>query len=207
MTSYDQIANDFQTGDILLFAGVSLESRLIEDIDRSRFSHVGIAVRLPGYDAPLLWSSDTIATLKDPLADKPQAGVHLIDLRDTLAFLLNETTSQKKPPYTFARRALTANRDVKFYQDLQAFMQKIDGRAFPSLAKMAEHFLEGKLGIRVSLRTFFCAELIADTYEHLGLLPTKRLINSYSPGTFAQGHSLHLIGGGALGPEQPFTYP
>jgi hypothetical protein len=207
VTSYAQIADQFQTGDIVLFEGVSLESRLIEDIDRSRFSHVGIAVRLPGYDAPLLWSSDTIATLKDPLADKPEAGVHLIDLRETLTFLLNETTTQKKPPYTFARRALTADRSVKFYQDLQAFMHTIDGRAFPSLAKMAEHFLEGNLGIRVSLRTFFCAELVADTYEHVGLLSNKRLVNSYSPGTFAQNHSLTLLSGASLGAEQPFSYP
>jgi len=206
VTSYDQIASTLQTGDILLFDGVSLESRLIEDIDRSRFSHVGMAVRLPGYDAPLLWSSDTIATLKDPLADKAHAGVHLLDLRQTLQFLLEETTREKKPPYSFARRALTATRDLKFYQALEAFMHKIDGRAFPSLAKMAEHFLEGTLGIKVSLRTFFCAELIADTYEHLGLLPTKRLVNSYSPGSFAQEHPLQLIDA-RLGPEEPFTYP
>ena len=110
MIPYDQIADQLQTGDIVLFRGVSLESRLIEDIDRSRYSHVGIAVRLPGYDSPLLWSSDTIATLKDAVDNRPQAGVHLIGLRETLGFLLNETNSQKKPPYTFARRALTTSR-------------------------------------------------------------------------------------------------
>lgn len=207
MIPYDQIADQLQTGDIVLFQGVSLESRLIEDIDRSRYSHVGIAVRLPGYDGPLLWSSDTIATLKDAVDNRPQAGVHLIGLRETLTFLRNETNSQKKPPYTFARRALTTSRDAGFDQALEAFMRSVDGRAFPSLKKMAEHFIEGSLGIKVSLRTFFCAELAADTYVHLGLLPKSRLINSYSPGTFAQGHGLQLTGGAALGPEQAFSYP
>lgn len=207
MVPYEQIADQFQTGDIVLFQGVSLESRLIEDIDRSRYSHVGIAVRLPGYDAPLLWSSDTIATLQDSIDNRPQAGVHLIGLRDTLAYLLNETSTQKKPPYTFTRRALVATRDAGFDQALEAFMHSVDGRAFPSLKKMAEHFLEGSLGIKVSLRTLFCAELAADTYVHLGLLPKSRLVNSYSPGTFSESHGLQLTGGAALGAEQSFSYP
>lgn len=44
--AYSSIKDQLQTGDVILFHGPSAESVLIEKLDKSPFSHVGIVVYL-----------------------------------------------------------------------------------------------------------------------------------------------------------------
>ena len=55
-TSLPEIHSDdlFQTGDILLFKGTSILSRIIEYVSSSPYSHVGIILRDPWYISPSL---------------------------------------------------------------------------------------------------------------------------------------------------------
>ena len=52
----------------------------------------------------------------------------------------------------------------------------------------------------MSLTDVYCAELVAVTYERMGLLGTDRPPNWYDPGTFWSGDRLQLVGA-ELGPE------
>ncbi len=44
-----------------------------------------------------------------------------------------------------------------------------------------------------SLETIYCAELVATSYQHMGLLPTDRPASWYDPGRFWSGDHLQLV--------------
>ena len=64
--------------------------------------------------------------------------------------------------------------------------------------------MRGRVPLRpkadASLESAFCAEIVAVTYEEMGLLP-KRRPNWYDPGRFWSGDDLDLLGGAKLGRE------
>ena len=80
---------------------------------------------------------------------------------------------------------------------------RLDGTPFPSTARLAGRWLQGRLpgrGHAAALDTAFCAEIVALTYESMGLLPTRRP-NWYDPGRFWSGDDLQLREGARLGKE------
>ena len=55
------------------------------------------------------------------------------------------------------------------------------------------------------LETAYCAEVVAVTYEEMGLLDSERRPNWYDPGRFWSGDRLPLTGGFRLGGEIAVT--
>ena len=47
----------------------------------------------------------------------------------------------------------------------------------------------------------YCAQLLAITFRHMGLLDPKKPANWYDPGTFWSGDRLELANGATLGGE------
>ncbi|MFB9239106.1 hypothetical protein ACFFWC_26855 [Plantactinospora siamensis] len=58
-----------------------------------------------------------------------------------------------------------------------------------------------------ALETAYCAEVVAVTYEEMGLLPAGRRPNWYDPGRFWSGDDLALTGGARLGAEIAVRIP
>ncbi|MDO3687255.1 hypothetical protein [Micromonospora sp. C28ISP2-4] len=58
-----------------------------------------------------------------------------------------------------------------------------------------------------ALETAYCAEVVAVTYEAMGLLPAGRRPNWYDPGRFWSGDDLALRGGAHLGAEIEVRIP
>jgi hypothetical protein len=58
----------------------------------------------------------------------------------------------------------------------------------------------------VSLEDLYCAELVAITFERMGLLDGRRPSNWYDPGKFWSGDRLELVGA-TLGPEIAVDVP
>ncbi|WBB75515.1 hypothetical protein O7602_08390 [Micromonospora sp. WMMD1128] len=58
-----------------------------------------------------------------------------------------------------------------------------------------------------ALETAYCAEVVAVTYEAMGLLPAGRRPNWYDPGRFWSGDGLALTGGARLGAEIEVRIP
>ncbi len=75
-----------------------------------------------------------------------------------------------------------------------------DGRRFPTSMGLAKHWVKGRLRRGVSTEDLYCAELVATTFERIGLLDGGRPANWYDPGKFWSGDRLELEGA-ALGPE------
>jgi hypothetical protein len=44
-----------------------------------------------------------------------------------------------------------------------------------------------------SAETIYCAELVAATYQHMGLLPKRRPAAWYDPGRFWSGDRIELV--------------
>ncbi|MBO4209272.1 hypothetical protein [Micromonospora echinofusca] len=68
---------------------------------------------------------------------------------------------------------------------------------------------EGRgVGVRDrALETAYCAEVVAVTYQAMGLLPAGRRPNWYDPGRFWSGDDLDLLGGARLGDEIQVRIP
>ncbi|MFD0821025.1 hypothetical protein ACFQ0D_22585, partial [Micromonospora zhanjiangensis] len=58
-----------------------------------------------------------------------------------------------------------------------------------------------------ALETAYCAEVVAVTYEAMGLLPAGRRPNWYDPGRFWSGDDLELADGARLGSEIMVSIP
>ncbi len=208
MTTLNTIISELSTGDLILFHGFGIESEIIEFVDDSPYSHVAMVMKIPELsDKPLLWSSDEITTLNDFLNSGLHAGVHLMDLRSVLD-LTASRTNKKNQHYTYSWRKLNYNKNESFMKTLETFMRSVDGRAFPTLEGMAEHYAEGKLGKRANQKTFFCSQLATNTYIHVGIFPNSLIDNSVAPGDFGDNHSSKLPwqNNASLAKEVHFTH-
>jgi hypothetical protein len=78
---------------------------------------------------------------------------------------------------------------------------RLDGTPFPSTAALAGRWLRGRLKRAASVESTYCAEVVASTYQAMGLLAGTRPANYYDPGRFWSGDRLELLGGARLGDE------
>jgi hypothetical protein len=76
---------------------------------------------------------------------------------------------------------------------LLEIIDRFDGRPFPSAVQLISGWLRGRARRTSSLETVFCAELIATTYQHMGLLARTRPASWYDPGRFWSGDWIPLL--------------
>jgi hypothetical protein len=85
---------------------------------------------------------------------------------------------------------------------LMEVIQRFDGRAFPTGVGLVRQWATGRVRRRESkLETIYCAELVAATYQHMGLLPGKRPASWYDPGRFWSGDRIDMVPPFSLAPE------
>ncbi|HEU4965358.1 MAG TPA: hypothetical protein VFV52_16145 [Bacilli bacterium] len=192
---YQDIVNTLQTGDLLLCHGLEVQSLRIQALEGSMWSHVGMIVKLPEFDEPLLWQSYPLDTIPDVELHKIKAGPMLVPLHTQLVSAVEEMHDSM-----FAIRHLNnVERTPEMMKAFLDFVNEAHKATFPTEMQMYLEALEGKLGIRAPYSNYFCSELVAETYMRLGLLPARPVANSYEPKDFSdQGH-LPLQKGATLG--------
>jgi hypothetical protein len=90
---------------------------------------------------------------------------------------------------------------------------RLDGTPFPSVARLSSRWLRGRVPpVRraqrdADLETAYCAEIVAVTYEAMGLLPGGRRPSWYDAGRFWSGDDLRLSEGARLGGEIAVQIP
>lgn len=214
---YDDVAPTLQTGDVALFHGNSWISKAIQKATGNPYSHVGMVVRIqdvdPGgsivgadpdkvyfFESTLRRESlpDYLDHFYDIEKGEPPThpGVQLVLLRDAFSHYDCQKVG------TFNVRRLRGARTPEMRGALSIFMRQVDRRPFPKLVQMLAHWLEGLFGWPCSLNTFFCAELVAASYQHMGILPGIHPPNHYAPGDFSsERDGLPLEGGYEMGDE------
>jgi hypothetical protein len=202
----DEAVELTRTGDIWLFRGGSAADRAIQLTTNSPINHVGMAIVLDDLP-PLMWHAELGRSLQDVWSGNHQRGVQLHDLRDAVTVWAHR----------YRQRAWLRQLDHPITRETEdavlRTVARLDGTPFPSTARLASRWLRGRIpmfrqGERdLKLETAYCAEVVAVTYEEMGLLPAGRRPNWYDPGRFWSGDDLDLGRGAKLGEEIAVDVP
>ena len=175
------------TGDLWLFRGSSLADRAIQTVTNSPVNHVGMVVAIDDLP-PLLWHAELGRSLVDVWTGKRQRGVQLHLLADAVR-TWNERYGQRA-----WMRQLEGAIERHHEDRLLQMIDRFDGRTFPTTPGLARQWLTGRVRrCASSLETVYCAELVATTYQHMGLLPARRPASWYDPGRFWSGDRIELV--------------
>lgn len=214
---FDQAVSQTRTGDLWLFRGRSGADRAIQSLTNAPVNHVGMAVVLDDLP-PLLWHAELGRALPDAWSGRRHRGVQLHDLRDAVLQWgrrygqrgwLRQLAGPTEPAVT-----------PEMEDALLGTIARLDGTPFPSTARLAGRWVRGRLPAlrrrgrtpaaddeEDSLESAYCAEVVAVTYEDMGLLPGDRRPNWYDPGRFWSGDGLALREGYRLGGEIAVALP
>jgi len=182
------------TGDVWLFRGRSIADRAIQTVTNSPVNHVGMVVALDDLP-PLLWHAELGRALPDVWSGEHQRGVQLHKLRDAA-----RTWHERYGQRAFVRQ-LEGTITREHENRLMEIIERLDGRAFPTGIGLARQWITGRIRRRSSLQTVYCAELVATTYQQMGLLPDRRPPSWYDPGRFWSGDRIELVKPFALAEE------
>jgi hypothetical protein len=174
------------TGDLWLFRGRSLGDRAIQAVTNSPVNHVGMVVALDDLP-PLLWHAELGRSLPDVWTGNRQRGVQLHLLADAVR------TWRERYGQRAWLRQLEGTIERHHEDRLMEVIDRFDGRPFPTTPGLARQWLTGRWRRSSSLETIYCAELVATTYQHMGLLPRRRPASWYDPGRFWSGDRIALV--------------
>ena len=183
-----------RTGDLWLFRGRSAADQAIRALTNSPVNHVGMAIVLDDLP-PLLWHAELGQSLPDVWTGTHHRGVQLHDLHAAVTVWVTKYNQrawlrQLDPPVT-----------TEIEDDVLQVIARMDGTPFPGMVSLARRWARGRIRRPAPLETTYCAEVVAGTYQAMGLLTTNRPTNWYDPGSFWSGDRLELLGGATLGAE------
>jgi hypothetical protein len=199
----DDAAALARTGDVWLFRGRSGADRVIRTFTNAPVNHVGMAVVIDDLP-PLMWHAELGQSLPDMWAGKHQRGVQLHDLRDAVLTWCNKYGQQAW--FRQLQGPVTRQTEDAVLQTIA----RLDGTPFPSTAQLAGGWLRARLPgaeQRASAETAFCADVLARTYQAMGVIGAERPPAFYDPGSFWSGDDLLLRPGWHLGPEVAVLLP
>lgn len=198
-----ELAPTMQTGDLILFAGTSNESRWIEALTNGPFSHATMVVRTADSAAPWMWQEAPEAIAPDPRTGKSTTGAQLGDAEQATQVIQGMGDAPFYVPLTWER---PADLDAR----IDAIIEEYEGVPFGTVLQMALDYGIGKLyNQSTGLTTMYCVELVAVTYQALGLLTDVHPPNWYAPNSFGPDEQAQLPwapgGQASLGVPVPIT--
>ena len=214
--AWADLVGNLNTGDILSFAGDNGLDYAIQMVEGQPYTHVGIVIK-NGSD---LWFWDAPGggnLFPDPVSGNPaQTGARVADLNTIVSYYMSAAggevemwVRQLNPPVTPEQQA-----------SLMTFVELADGTPFPgSDLKIPAPWNLGTgfaaswaFGVKAKgtiAGTFFCAQLAAQSYMSMGLLPIWPWpANAYDPASFnSQDPTVLPLRGVSLTATQQVTYP
>jgi len=208
LKSLEEIADTITCGSVLLCSGTAAESRLIEEVDGTDFSHSAMIVRFHEDPCLYLWTADTVDKIPDHIhkeSNPDHPGTHLLALKEYLANLDKFYPSPDGSKYRFAFARLDGV-DVD-ENKLWEVMFEYDGTPFPPTKQEFEHWLEGQLDIDSGMQNSFCAQMVANTFQKMGWLKSNHPPNHFNPGSYAKTAEINseMKDGAILEKPQYFT--
>jgi hypothetical protein len=198
--SLAEAASLTRSGDVWLFTGRSVADRAIRAATNSPVNHVAMVLAIEDLP-PLLWHAELGRSLPDVWTGEHQRGAQLHRLIDATTTWVHRYGQQ-----AFFRQ-LEPHATPAMEDAALGVVEEYTGRRFPRTAGLARHWLLGRARRTVSMEDLYCAELVAITYQRMGLLDDGRPPNWYDPGKFWSGDRLELAGGAALGQEIAVEVP
>jgi len=202
----DEAVDLARTGDVWLFRGHTIADRVIQVATNSPVNHVGMSVVLDDLP-PLMWHAELGRSLPDVWSGTRHRGVQLHDLREAVIVWATR----------YGQRAWLRQLDPavrrKMEEAVLRTIARLDGTPFPSTTGLASRWLLGRAPVLrhqardTGLETAYCAEVLATTYQAMGLLASGHRPNWYDAGRFWSGDDLGLSAGFSLGGEIAVVVP
>ncbi|GAM65520.1 hypothetical protein JCM19232_5020 [Vibrio ishigakensis] len=196
MAKYDTIRKKLKTGDVVLFSGKGAISHGIKLFTFSKWSHVGMVLKLPDTDTDtvFLWESTTLSNLADAIDGKTKKGVQLVLLSDRIRTYDGETCVRHLQGFQV---------DNAKYEKLMALRKTLRNKPYEKdQIELIKSAYDGPWGHNEEdLSSLFCSELVAEAYQCLGLISNKVSSNEFTPKNFAEGDGLKLGLGATLSKE------
>jgi hypothetical protein len=204
--SLEQAVDLTRTGDVWLFRGRAMADRAIQVATNSPVNHVGMSVAIEDLP-PLMWHAELGRSLPDVWTGARHRGVQLHDLREAVIVWATR----------YGQRAWLRQLDPVVTGEMEdavlRTIARLDGTPFPSTTRLAWRWLLGRApALRhqargADLETAYCAQVLAVTFQAMGLLPGSRRPGWYDPGSFWSGDNLGLSAGFRLGGEIAVQLP
>ncbi|KUP08343.1 hypothetical protein Q73_06245 [Bacillus coahuilensis m2-6] len=197
---FDEVYKVARTGDLILFSGQYAMSKLVEKLEGSKWSHVGMVYRPDPHGEVYLFESTALTNLEDEFVHDHKTGPKIVKLIDRLKTYGNDLEPYIPPQY--AIRHLTLHTGTINSEKLQSYMNEVHGIPNPTEWTMIEEVIEGRLfHIQSKNKDYTCSKLIAETYEILGIFQPSLPLNGYMPSDFSTGGKVSLHNA-ALSEEQ-----
>ena len=196
----DEAVDLTRTGDLWLFRGRSTTDQAIRALTNAPVNHVGMAVVLDDLP-PLMWHAELGRGLLDVWTGTHHRGAQLHDLMEAV----QQWTHRYKQRCYLRQLDFAVSRPME--DALLRSIARTNGTPFPSTARLAGRWLRGRLRRPAPVESTYCAEVVAGTYQEMGLLAGDRPTNYYDPGRFWSGDALELVGDARLGAEIRVVVP
>jgi hypothetical protein len=144
---------------------------------------------------PLMWHAELGRGLVDVWTGTHHRGVQLHDLGEAV----RQWTTR------YGQRVWLRQLETTVTAEMEAAVlttiARMDGTPFPATVALAGRWARGRVRRPAPVETTYCAEVVAATYQAMGLLGSDRPTNYYDPGSFWSGDGLRLLDGARLGDE------
>ena len=220
-TTYTAVRASLDTGDLFFLHGKSQAGVMVENLEEMEgwppYSHIGMVINDQGnlyfWDAP----GDGGYCFPDPYAGDPDnriygkytgsngahPGCRVAALDDVLAYYYTAITPDM--PGFWLRQLPAGTVTADRFAALRLFINRVDGMPFPEgtlpfgiklpseVTGLGANFLAGNDRASFFYGTYFCAQLVADSYMHMGLLENELFPpNGYTPAAFTMDGSIRL---------------
>jgi hypothetical protein len=198
MATYEDVREQLNTGDIVLFSGKGLISMGLQIGSLCSWSHVAMVVRVKEPDVALVYQSTPVCKAKDFLDGTLKNGVQV----NVMSEAVNGYNGK------VAVRHLAVERTPAMLDGLSRFRREVKDRPYEAhIVQMVKAVWDGPLGqVEEDLSSLFCSELVAEAYQRMGLLPKNedggKPATEYTPKDFStEGSGSELLLGARLGEE------
>lgn len=221
----DEAIDAARTGDLWVFRGTSHADRAIRLATNAPVNHVGMAVVLDDLP-PMMWHAELGRSLPDLWTGDHHRGVQLHDLRAAVerwsrtyhqaAWMRQLTPDVTRAQEDAVLRTVARWDGTSFPSTTSLAWRWVRGRSgglrLPASLRLLTSIRlpwraepDPDLGASNSPtlppEAAYCAEVVAVTYEAMGILEPGRPANWYDPGSFWSGDRLPLAPGWHLGSE------
>ena len=194
MISYSIIRSELKTGDIVLSSCKGAFSDIIKYGSLSKYSNVGMVVRIPEYDFLAIWECTTLNNVSDVDPNLPRKGVQFVPLSDRV---------QKYSGDIAIRQLKGASLPAGALLKLMELRKQLRGKSYErEKVQLLKSACDGPFGHNnEDLSSIFCSELVAEAYQCLGLLKDDKASNEYTPADFTDTKMRKLSGNFFLSDE------
>lgn len=188
--SYDQLLPGMKTGDLILFSGKYQISKLVEKLEHSKWSHVGMVLRPDPDGEVYFFESTALVNLEDEWFHDHKTGPKVVKLLDRLQSYGQDVNPYVPPEYALRSLSKKSKLDNKKLYD---YIKEVHGIPNPSEWKMIEEVIEGRIfHIPSKNKDYTCSKLIGEVYQLLKIASFDMPLNGLMPKDFSSDGSLRM---------------